>query len=178
MPDAMSARPPTYGLLWSALAAVVGLWLGYAVVAGMAQGTPSSPPTPTQPVPRSAPVGLALTPPPELRVRPALFAAGPVTAIATPTPTHRRRHRAAARPAAAAPAPAPAMSAPTTQTPITNPVTPTTDPAPTTPAQPTPTPAPRPVREQQPTIVAKPKPKPKPAPDFDDSAPSGFDNSG
>jgi hypothetical protein len=84
MPDAMSARPRTNGLLWSGLGAVVGLWIGYAVVAGMAEGTPS----------------------------------------------------------------------------------------------PSPTPAPRPVRRQQPTSVAKPKPKPKPAPDFDDSTPTGFDNSG
>jgi hypothetical protein len=176
MPDTMSARPPTNGLLWSGLGAVVGLWIGYAVVAGMTQGTPSPPPAHAQPAPRSAPVGLALTLPPELRVRPALFAAGPVTVMATPRPTHRHRHRAVAKPAAAAPAPAPAMSAPAapTQAPITNPTTPTANLAPATPAQPTP--APRPVRQQKPTLVAKPKPKP--APDFDDSTPSGFDNSG
>jgi hypothetical protein len=177
MPDAMSARPRTNGLLWSGLGAVVGLWIGYAVVAGMAQGTPSPPPTHAQPAPKSAPVGLALTAPPALRVRPALFAAGPVVAIAPPTHRQRHRHRAAARPAAAAPAPAmSAPAAPTSQAPISNPTTPTANPAPTTPAQPTPTPAPRPVRQQKPTLVAKPKPKP--APDFDDSTPSGFDNSG
>jgi hypothetical protein len=177
MPDAMSARPRTNGLLWSGLGAVVGLWIGYAVVAGMAEGTPSPSPTLAQPAPRSAPVGLALTAPPALRVRPALFAAGPVVAMAPPAHRQRHRHRAAARAAAAAPAPAPAMNAPaesTSQAPITNPTTPAANPAPVTPAEPTP--APRPVRRQQPTSVAKPKPKP--APDFDDSTPTGFDNSG
>ena len=169
----MTTRPPTRALLWSGFGALVGLWLSFAVVAGMTQSTAPRRAAHAAAPPKAAPVGLAISTAPALHVRATVFGAAPAVAIAAPKPTHR--HRAAPKPAAPAPAPAPApaMSAPASpaaQAPITTPATP----APTTPVQQAP--APRPVRKAQPTLVAKPKPSSGPG--FDESAPSGFDNSG
>jgi hypothetical protein len=179
VPDTVSRRPPVQALVWSLLGALVGLWLGYALVAGMTKGTSSPPPAAeAATLPRGTPVDLALGAPPALGVRPALLAHAPL-AITKPKPKrkpkHRRRHKPARR--HVAPPTTAAMSAPAStqvQTPISNPTTPAATPAPTTPVQPTP--APRPARKPQTSLVAKPKPSS--GPDFDDSTPSGFDNSG
>lgn len=168
----MRSRPPTRAFVWSGLGALVGLWLGFAVVAGITQSAPASSATHARPLPKPAPVGFALTDAPALHVRGVVL--GTVAVRSAPTP--RRRHRTAPK-AAPAPAPAPAMSAPVTpapQTPVTNPVTPVTPTQQATPVQQAP--APRPVRRTQPTVVSKPKPSS--GPDFDNAAPSGFDNSG
>ena len=79
MPDAVTAAPPIRSLVWSLLGALVALWLGYAIVAGMKQGSAAAQPAPhPQPAAATAPVGLALTAAPALRVRSSLF--GPARA--------------------------------------------------------------------------------------------------
>ena len=169
----MSAARPGTAIIGAITATVLALWLSYAVAAALMQsGHPASgAASPAE----AAPVGIVLTPVPELRLRAELrrHAAetrvieqpGPPVSAPTP-PAHR------------APAPR-AMSAP--PTPVT------TTPAPTPPAQaptpkptvtstPTPTPTPKPATKPRPTPTAQPT---KPArPDFDDSSPSGFDTSG
>ena len=167
----MRTRPPTRALVWSGFGALVGLWISFAVVAGMTQSTAPRHAAHARPLPKAAPVGLALSAAPALHVRPAVFGSAPAVVVAAPRPTHH--HRAAPKPAAPAPATtAPLSTAP--QTPITSPVTPTTTAAPTIPAQQAP--APQPARKAHPTLVAKPKPSSGGG--FDESAPSGFDNSG
>ena len=167
MPDAVTAAPPIRSLVWSLLGAVVVLWLAYAIVAGMKQGSaPPAPVSPARTAPDTAPVGLALTPAPALRVRSSLF--GPPRAGTVVR--HAPRHRVRATSAVSAPAPQTATPAPA----------PATTPAPLTPVQTTPTPTPtppaRPAPKPRPTLKAQPK-QPS-GPSFDQSSPSGFDNSG
>jgi hypothetical protein len=175
VPDAVTAAPPIRSLVWSLLGAVVVLWLAYAIVAGMKQGSaPPAPVSPARTAPDTAPVGLALTPAPALRVRSSLF--GPPRAGTVVR--HAPRHRARATSAVSAPAPQTATPAPA----------PATTPAPLTPVQTTPTPTPTPRPTPNPTPPARPAPKPRPTlkaqpkqpsgPSFDQSSPSGFDNSG
>ena len=71
----MTAAPPIRSLVWSLLGALVALWLGYAIVAGMKHGSAApQPATHPRPAAETAPVGLALTAAPALRVRSSLFA--------------------------------------------------------------------------------------------------------
>lgn len=172
MPDAVTAAPPIRSLVWSLLGALVALWLGYAIVAGMKQ--PSAAPQPAthpRPAAETAPVGLALTAAPALRVRSSLF--GP--ARAGIVIRHAPRQRARAKAAVSAPAPQTAMTPAPTPAP-----TPAATPAPVTPVQatPTPTPAPRPAAQPRPQTTLKAQPKPSSGGGFDESSPSGFDNSG
>ncbi len=168
MPDAVTAAPPIRSIAWSLLGAVVALWLTYAIVAGMKHGTAAPRPVShARPASQSAPVELSLTAAPALRVRSSLFAPGRVA----PVVRHAPRHRARVRTAVIAPAPQTATPAPT----------PATTPAPVTPVQatptPTPTPAPRPVAKPRPqTLTAQPKHSSGGG--FDESSPSGFDQSG
>jgi hypothetical protein len=168
VPDALSAAPPIRALVWSLLGALVGLWLGYAVVAGMKQGSAAPQPAAhAPPAPETAPVGLALTAAPALHVRSSLFGSAPVRRVVRHAP--RRRARATATVAAPAPQTAMAPAA-----------TPVSTPAQTTPVQaaPAPAPAPRPAPtpRRQPTLTAQPKQSSGPS--FDQSSPNGFDNSG
>ncbi|HEX6619234.1 MAG TPA: hypothetical protein VF024_06230 [Solirubrobacteraceae bacterium] len=169
MPDAVTAAPPIRALVWSLLGALVALWLSYAIVAGMKQGSAAAQPAAhPRPAAETAPIGLALTAAPALRVRSSLFGAARVG----PVVRHAPRQRARAKAAVAAPAPAPAPA----QTAMTPAPVPTTTPAPVTPVQATPTPAPRPAPKPQTTLKAQPK-QPSSG-SFDESSPSGFDNSG
>jgi hypothetical protein len=168
VPDAVTAAPPIRSIVWSLLGAVVALWLAYAVVAGMKHGTAAPRPVShARPASQTTPVGLSLTAAPALRVRSSLFAPGAVA----PVVRHAPRHRAHAKTAAVAPAPQPVTTPATTPAPVT--------PVQTTPT-PTPTPAPRPVATPRPQPKPQPKPKPKPSSGggFDESSPSGFDQSG
>jgi hypothetical protein len=172
VPDAVTAAPPIRSLVWSLLGALVALWLGYAIVAGMKQSPSAAPPAAHAPAALHAtPVGLSLTPAPALRVRSSLFAPGPVA----PVVRHAPRHRARAKSAVAAPAP---------QTAVTSAPAPVTTPSPVTPVQttpaptPTPTPAPRPVARPKPQTTLTAKPKPSSGGGFDQSSASGFDQSG
>jgi hypothetical protein len=170
MPHRVSRRPSAKAIGWSLFGAVVGLWLSYAVVAGMTQTTKAAPVAHARDASEAAPVSLALTAAPALQVRSTLFTGAQAVTIVKPRhKTHRatkRVRRTVMRPAAPA-APAMTAPAPPPQTTMSNPVQDTT---PATPVRSTP--APRP----QPKPVAKVS---SPAtPDFDDSAPSGFDNSG
>jgi len=169
VPDAVTAAPPIRSLVWSLLGAIVALWLAYAIVAGMKQGSaPPAPASHARTAPQTTPVGLALTPAPSLRVRSSLF--GP--ARARTVVRHAPLHRARAKSAASAPAPQTA----------TPPPAPVTTPAPPTPAQTTPTPTPTPTPSAQPAPKPRPtlkaQPKQPSGPSFDESSPSGFDNSG
>jgi hypothetical protein len=159
----MSAARPGTTILGAVVATVVALWLSYAVAAGLMQSAQRASGAPQRP--EAAPVGLALTPAPELRMRPALLKhAAAVRAIAQPAPASAPAPPPAAPPAAR-PAPA-AMSAP--------PPPAATMPAPSAPARQAPAP--------RPTTTPAPAPKPQPTkparPDFDDAAPSGFDTAG
>jgi hypothetical protein len=168
VPDAVTAAPPIRSIVWSLLGAVVALWLAYAVVAGMKHGTAAPRPVShARPASQTTPVGLSLTAAPALRVRSSLFAPGAVA----PVVRHAPRHRARAKTAVVAPAPQPVTTPATTPAPVT--------PVQTTPT-PTPTPAPRPVATPRPQPKPQPKPKPKPSSGggFDESSPSGFDQSG
>jgi hypothetical protein len=168
VPDAVTAAPPIRSVVWSLLGALVALWLAYAVVAGTKQGSPTPPPAShARPAPQTAPVGLALTAAPALRVRSSLFGA----AGSAPVVRHAPRRRARATSVVAAPAPQTAMTAQPT---------PAETPAPVTPVQttPTPTPAPRPAAKPRPQTTLTAKPKPSSGGGFDESTPSGFDNSG
>ena len=166
----MTAAPPIRSIVWSLLGAVVALWLAYAIVAGMKHGTVAArPASHARPAAQTTPVGLSLTAPPALRVRSSLFAPGAVA----PVVRHAPRHRARAKSAVVAAAPQPTMTpAPT----------PATTPAPVTPVQATPTPtrtpAPRPVAKPKPQTTLKAQPKPSSGGGFDESSPSGFDQSG
>ena len=156
MPDAVTAAPPFRSIVWSLLGAVVALWLAYAIVAGMKHGTAAPRPVShTPPASQTTPVGLSLTAAPALRVRSSVFVPGAVA----PVVRHAPRHRVRAKTAAVAPAP---------QT------TTTAAPAP----DPTPTPAPRPVAKPRPQTTLKAQPKPSSGGGFDESSPSGFDQSG
>jgi hypothetical protein len=164
----VTAAPPIRSIVWSLLGAVVALWLAYAVVAGMKHGTAAPRPVShARPASQTTPVGLSLTAAPALRVRSSLFAPGAVA----PVVRHAPRHRARAKTAVVAPAPQPVTTPATTPAPVT--------PVQTTPT-PTPTPAPRPVATPRPQPKPQPKPKPKPSSGggFDESSPSGFDQSG
>ena len=88
MPDAVTAAPPIRSLVWSLLGALVALWLGYAIVAGMKQSPSAAPPAAHAPAAlKATPVGLSLTPAPALRVRSSLFGPGPVApVVASPKP--------------------------------------------------------------------------------------------
>jgi hypothetical protein len=170
VPDAVTAAPPIRSIVWSLLGAVVALWLAYAIVAGTKHGTAAPRPVShARPAPQTTPVGLSLTAAPALRVRSSLFAPGAVA----PVVRHAPRHRARAKTAVVAPAPQPAP----TPAPA-----PAATPAPVTPVQatptPTPTPAPRPVAKPRPQTTLKPQPKPSSGGGFDESSPSGFDQSG
>lgn len=155
----MSALRITPALLGAMAAAALGLWVGFAVVAGGSRTAPR-PASHAQP-PRArgvAPISLGLSPAPTLRVRPALFRLAPARAAAAPAPS-----TAVSR--APSPAPAPSTSSSAARAPAAEParaVQPTTSPRPAPKPRPTPTAAPR-----QPS-----------GPDFDESAPGGFDNSG
>ena len=150
-------------------ATVVALGLSYVVTAGL---MPSAQPAAGgAPAPKGTAPGLALTRAPELRARPALFRAAP--AIAQPAPSTAM----ATGPAEDPPAP-PATAEPSTSAPAPTGTAPSTTPAPAVPDQSEPAAAP----------AAKPKPKAKPTlsvqpatpsrPDFDETAPGGFDSSG
>ena len=170
MPDAVTAAPPIRSVVWSLLGAVVALWLAYAIVAGMKHGTAAPrPASHARPAPQTTPVGLSLNAAPSLRVRSSLFAPGAVA----PVVRHAPRHRVRAKTAVVAPAP---------RTTTTAAPTPATTSAPVTPVQatptPTPTPAPRPVAKPRPQTTLKAQPKPSSGGGFDESSPSGFDNSG
>jgi hypothetical protein len=168
----VTAAPPIRSIVWSVLGAVVALWLAYAIVAGMKHGTAAPRPVShARPAPQTTPVDLSLTAAPALRVRSSLFAPGAVA----PVVRHAPRHRVRAKTAVVPPAPRTALTAAPA---------PATTPAPVTPVQatptPTPTPAPRPVAKPRPQTTLKPQPKPKPSSGggFDESSPSGFDQSG
>jgi hypothetical protein len=164
----VTAAPPIRSIFWSLLGAVVALWLAYAIVAGMKHDTAAPRPVShARPAPQTAPVELSLTAAPALRVRSSLFAPGAVA----PVVRHAPRHRARAKTAVVAPAPQPA------KTPAPAPAT---TPAPVSPVQatPTPTPAPRPVAKPRPQTTLKAQPKPSSGGGFDESSPSGFDQSG
>jgi hypothetical protein len=172
VPDAVTAAPPIRSIAWSLLGAVIALWLAYAVVAGMKHGTAAPRPVShARPAPQTKPVGLSLTAAPALRVRSSLFGPGPVA----PVVRHAPRHRIRAKTAVAARAP---------QTAVTPPPAPVTTPAPVTPVQatptptPTPTPVPRPVARPRPQTTVTAKPKQPSGGGFDQSSPSGFDQSG
>jgi cell division septation protein DedD len=169
VPDAVTAAPPIRSLVWSLLGAVVALWLAYAVVAGMKQG--SAAPQPASHAPQTAPVGLALTAAPALRVRSSLFTPGGVAPVVRRAP----RHLARAKPAVIAVAPAP-------QTTMTQSPAPVTTPSPVTPVQatptPTPTPAPTPAAKPRPQTTLTAQPKRPSGGGFDQSSASGFDQSG
>jgi hypothetical protein len=168
VPDALTGAPPIRALVWSLLGALVGLWLGYAIVAGMKQGSAGQQPAAAHapPGPETVPVGLALTAAPALRVRSSLFGSAPVRTVVR----HAPRRRARAKATVAAPAPQTVAPGPT----------PVSTPAQTIPVQapPAPAPAPRPAPtpKRQPTLTAQPK-QPS-GPSFDQSSPNGFDNSG
>jgi hypothetical protein len=170
----MSEARPSTAIVGAVIATVIALWLSYAVAAGLMQGGRRASGAPQSP--GAAPVGLALTPVPELRMRPALHKrAAAARAIAQPAPPPSARAAAQATPSkegAPAQAPPPAMSAP--------PAPATTTPAPQSPVNQapaaTPTPTPKIAPKPRPTLAAHPS---KPArPDFDESSPSGFDTSG
>jgi hypothetical protein len=170
VPDAVSAAPPIRSVFWSLLGALVALWLAYALVAGMKHGAAAPrPASHARPAPQTTPVGLSLTAAPALRVRSSLFGPGAVA----PVVRHAPRHRARAKAAVVAPAP---------QTAVTAAPAPATTPAPVTPVQatptPTPTPAPQPVAKPRPQTTLKARPAPSSGGGFDESSPSGFDQSG
>jgi hypothetical protein len=157
---------PTPALLKAMAAAVVCLWLSFAVVAGAIRTSPRAPAArAATPARESGPIGLALRPAPALQVRRALFATSVYRARPRPA-SHRQRRRVAAAALPAQAAPAPAMSAPVAT------------PAPTVAVQAPPADAPktRPAPKPRPVLTAEPK-HPS-APDFDESAPVGFDNAG
>jgi hypothetical protein len=168
VPDAVTAAPPIRSIVWSLLGALVALWLAYAIVAGMKHGTAAPRPVShARPAPQTAPVELSLTAAPALRVRSSLFAPGRVAPVVRQAPRHRARAKttvvARAQPATTTPPPA-------------------TTPAPVTPVQatptPTPTPAPRPVATPKPKPTLTAQPKHPSGGGFDESSPSGFDQSG
>ena len=168
----MTAAPPIRSLVWSLLGAVVALWLAYAIVAGMKHGSAAPRPgSQGRAAPQATPVGLSLAAAPALRVRSSLFAPG----RAAPVVRHAPRQRSRARTAVVAPAP---------QTAVTTAPPPATTPAPVTPVQstptptPTPTPAPRPVAKPRPQTTLTSHPKHPSGGGFDESSPSGFDQSG
>jgi hypothetical protein len=168
VPDTVTAAPPVRSVVWSLFGAVVALWLAYAVVAGMKQGSAApQPASHARPAPQTAPVGLALTSAPALRVRSSLFTPGRVA----PVVRHAPRHRARAKPAVIAVAPAPQ----TTMTPSPAPVT---TPSPVTPVQATPTPTPTPAAKPRPQTTVTAQPKRPSGGGFDQSSASGFDQSG
>ena len=168
MPDAVTAAPPIRGLVWSLLGAVVALWLGYAIVAGMKQGSAApQPASHARPAPQTAPVGLALTAAPALRVRSSLFATARLGTVVR----HAPRHRVRAKSAVVAPAPQTAMAPPPAPTTTTAPVTPIQ-------ATPTPTPTPAPAPKARPQTTLTAQPKHPSGGGFDQTSASGFDNSG
>jgi hypothetical protein len=174
VPDAVTATPPIRSLVWSLLGAVVALWLGYALVAGMKQGSTAPPPAShARPAAPTAPVGLTLTAAPALRVRSSLFVPG---RVAPPVVRHAPVHRSRATSAVAARAPQTTTTAPApAATPA--PVTPVqTTPTPTPTPAPAPTPRPAPKARPQTTLTAQPK-HPSGG-SFDQSSGSGFDQSG
>jgi outer membrane biosynthesis protein TonB len=174
----VSSLRPSPALLGALAAAVVGLWLGWAVAAGVTQSDPLRA-TGAAAGTDAAPVGLELTPAPALRVRPLLLkhAADAIAQPPAPTPS-------APMPARSAPtrsAPPPAASAPATPQATPEPAAPV-PPSPAAPVEqapapaPQPTPKPRRAPKPQPTLTAQPKRSS--SPDFDESAPSGFDTAG
>ena len=164
MPDAVSAQLTTRRLAVSIAAAVLSLWLGFAVAAGVDNPAPS-PPASAPAGHEAAPTRLVLRTAPALRVRPALLE----HAAAAPT------------------APRAAMREPTAPPKTTEPQTPTSVPEPRVATPPAATPQPTPTTVQ-PVRSSPPAPKPRPTtvtapkqpakPDFDESAPGGFDTSG
>jgi outer membrane biosynthesis protein TonB len=181
VPDAVSSLRPSPALLGALAAAVVALWLGWAVAAGVTQSDPLRA-TGEAPGTDAAPIGLELTPAPALRVRPLLLKhAADAIAPAPSAPTPARSDPTPS-------APPPAASAPATPPATPEPVAPVT-PSPAAPVQqapapvqqapaPAPQPAPKTRRapKPQPTLIAQPKRSS--SPDFDESAPSGFDTAG
>jgi hypothetical protein len=168
----MSEARPGTAIVGAVVATVIALWLSYAVAAGLMQSAP--PASGASQSPDTAPVGLALTPVPELRMRPALHKrAAEARAVAQPAPPPPARAAAPAPPAkerAPAQTPPPAMSAPPA------PATTTPAPQPAVNQAPATAPTPKPATKPRPTLTAHPS---KPAqPDFDESSPSGFDTSG
>jgi hypothetical protein len=152
----MTALRPSGSLVGAIVAAVVSLWLGFAVVAGVTGATPRTV-APAQPIREAAPVGgFALHPAPALRVRWALLERAPATATTAP--------------ASPAPMSTPASSAADAAT--SAPATPESAGA----AEPAPSPRPAPAPKPQPRLTAAPTHGS--GPDFDESAPGGFDNSG
>jgi hypothetical protein len=162
----VSSQWPQRVLLWAIPVAVVSLWVGFAVVAGATGSSPrpAAPAAPVQPMGEAAPIGLALSPAPALRVRSAVLAAS-AHQVTGRRAKHTQPTRARAISSPAPAAPAAAMSAP---------AAPAATPAPTHAVQPTP--SPRPAAKPRPTLTAEPK---RPSrPDFDQSQSDGFDNSG
>jgi hypothetical protein len=162
----MSTNRPSRALLWAILGAVVGLWAGYAVVAGVSKGSPQPASHGAAVAAAATPVGFALSKAPALQVRRKVMRHKRVHRRAVHRrAVHRRvRHKRVVRrtPVRRVVAPAP----------------PAMTPAPVTPVQaaPAPRPAPRPAPKPRPKLTAKPT---EPArPDFDQSSPGGFDNSG
>lgn len=154
-------------------ATVVALGLSYVVTAGL---MPSAQPAAGgAPAPKGTAPGLALTRAPELRARPALFRAAP--AIAQPAPSTAM----GTGPAEEAPA-TPATAEPPTNASAPTGTAPSTTPASALPAQGDPAapaqskPPAAPADKPKPTLGAQPA---KPSrPDFDETAPGGFDSSG
>ena len=163
MPDAVSRRRPTAALVWGIAGALLGLWIGYAIVAG-ATGPSSRPPASAPSGPVAAPTSLTLRALPALRVRRDAAQA-----------RARERDRGAGADVAA-PAPVVAMSAPAAPAPAATTSAPATTSVPAAPAPSRSSPPPPPATKPQPTVTAQPK-RPS-GPDFDESAPAGFDNSG
>jgi hypothetical protein len=160
----VSSPRATRGLVSAIAAAAVTLWVGYAVVAAATRTAPR----PVAPAPTRhavTPPRLGLSEVPALRVRAALLE----RAAATAPVVHVRPRRAARTKtrASASPARQPAMGAPTPAR---------ATPAPTSAVQPPPAARPAPQPQPPPRRTAQPK-RPSP-PDFDESAPSGFDNQG
>jgi hypothetical protein len=158
VPDVSSVRPGS-ALLWAILVAGVSMWISFAIVASATRISPR-PAVPARARPEAAPIGLALSAAPALRLRATLrehSAASPTALSAQPAPA-----------APSAPAPAPASA----RTPSAAPAAPK---KPTTVPQ-APSSSPRPTAGPQ--TRRTPEPRRSPPPDFDESAPAGFDTSG
>jgi hypothetical protein len=169
MPGTVTSMPRGRAVLGATVAAAMSFWICFVIVASARRSSPR-PTAAAQPVRQAPAVSLALHALPDLRVRAVLLRHAPRSKRHAPRHARRVRHtrhhhrrRAAAR-SAPAQAPAPATSAP---------AEPAHDPAPT---HTTSAPAPRPVARARPRPTAAPKRPSRRG--FDQSRPTGFDNTG